>query len=77
MYYETKMIGGRLCWRDTPGGEWIAYTDDELSKMRVTVKSSTLASRIVAALADELDMSHDDQARAAVVVAKVVEKSEG
>jgi hypothetical protein len=31
MYHEEKIINGILHWRNTPNGEWIAYTAEQLS----------------------------------------------
>ena len=33
MYYEEKIIGGVLCWRGTPDGQWIQTTAEQLTAM--------------------------------------------
>ena len=33
MYYEEKMINGLWCWRDDPDGEWIPFTQEQLSRL--------------------------------------------
>lgn len=32
MYYEEKLIDGRLCFRNRSDGEWHPFTDVELSR---------------------------------------------
>lgn len=31
MYHEENVIDGVLCWRSTPNGEWIKYSDRQLT----------------------------------------------
>lgn len=33
MYYDEQIINGRLCWRNTPGGEWKQKTPQQLTEM--------------------------------------------
>lgn len=35
MYYEEKIINGRLHWRGTPTDEWTPYTTEEISERYV------------------------------------------
>jgi len=32
MYYEEKVVNGRLCWRDTPKGEFIEFSTAVLTQ---------------------------------------------
>lgn len=32
MYYDEQVIGGVLCHRSTPKGEWIPFTSEELTE---------------------------------------------
>lgn len=32
MFYEEKIINSVLHWRDTPEGEWTAYTAEQLTE---------------------------------------------
>ncbi len=31
MYYEEHVVNGVLCWRNTPGGEWVPKSPGELT----------------------------------------------
>jgi len=31
MYYEEKIVDGILCYRETPDGEWIPFTVEQLT----------------------------------------------
>lgn len=36
MYYEEKVINGKLCWRNTPNGAWTEMSGGELNeKVRI------------------------------------------
>lgn len=43
MYYEEQNIGGVLCYRDTPNGEW-----KQFSKVELTKRIATPLQKIVA-----------------------------
>lgn len=38
MYYEEKIINGVLCFRNTPKGEWIKFSDIELTNEILRLK---------------------------------------
>ena len=46
MYYEEKIIDGILSHRNTPNGEWIPFTAEELT---VKIKVMTEAIKDIAA----------------------------
>lgn len=31
VFYEERVINGRLCWRETPDGKWIECTKEQLT----------------------------------------------
>jgi hypothetical protein len=37
MYYKEEVINGVLCWKGTPGGEWIPFTPEQLTKRLMVV----------------------------------------
>lgn len=38
MYYEETIINGVLCFRNTPKGEWIKFSDIELTNEILRLK---------------------------------------
>lgn len=38
MYYEEKTFSGILHYRTTPDGEWVAYTQKELTTLLLTAR---------------------------------------
>jgi hypothetical protein len=39
MYHEEKVINDVLCWRGTPNGEWIKYSDNVLTDRFVELRA--------------------------------------
>jgi len=46
MYYEEKIINGKLCWRNDPDGEWIEFTAEQLTA-KLTERRSELNAQTV------------------------------
>jgi len=48
VFYEEKIIKGVLCFRNTPKGEWIKFSDIELTNevLRLKEKVKQLESNI-------------------------------
>lgn len=40
MYYAEKVIDGVLHYKTTPRGQWIPYTQEELSQMVIELKKA-------------------------------------
>lgn len=40
MFYQEEIINGVLCWRGTPKGDWVEFTQEQLTKEIVRLKES-------------------------------------
>jgi len=57
MYYEEKMIGGRLVYRTTPDGKWevcaIEKTWDKITELQDKVNELNCCMRTISKMADD------------------------
>jgi hypothetical protein len=44
VYYEERVIDGVLHWRNTPDGEWTAYTAAQLTDRLIRLTAEVLSS---------------------------------
>jgi hypothetical protein len=44
MFYSECVINGVLCWRDSPKGEWIQKTPEELTTALIEARNETQSS---------------------------------
>ncbi len=42
MYYAEDIINGKLCWKSHPRGEWIEFTQEQLTKKIIALASENL-----------------------------------
>ena len=38
MFYQEEIISGILCWRGTPQGDWVEFTQVQLTEKIVKLK---------------------------------------
>ena len=46
MYYDEQVIGGVLCYRSTPNGEWIPFTSKELTEKYMELSHAACALKL-------------------------------
>lgn len=56
MYHEEKIIDGKLHWRSTPDGEWVCYTQEQITHKLMSVKKNKCYEEALA-LIDEYERS--------------------
>ena len=63
MYYEEKIIDGRLCWRSTPDGEWRLVGEAKFTKGPWKWATSNSWRRLI---------SHADESRPVPVLVPII-----
>lgn len=46
MYYDEQVIGGVLCHRSTPKGEWIPFTLEELTEKYMNLSRAACSLKL-------------------------------